>query len=125
MGRPLDDHPYGPLLLSADNGVYILRTTSRFRKQTGRGGMDMYENQFTDIPVWRVAHLQAIDGLSWYEEHQPYNVGAFLHQSWGKCEPFYDEDSVKLEAARIASEISYLEYGIATIDRRDLTLFGD
>lgn len=111
--------------MSADNGVYILKTNTRFIRRTLDSGGELFENQFADLPVWRVAHLQGIDNLYWFEEHQPYNVGAFIYDQWGNCDPIYDESMAFKTARDEAERVEHLEYGISLIDRSHMTLYRD
>jgi len=64
--------------MSADNGIYILRTVCKHfvnDEQTG---------QRVKVPyyVYRVAEAFAMDNFEWYEKNQPYNLGAFMLSVW-------------------------------------------
>lgn len=113
--------------MSGDNGIYVLRTSTRYvRGPSDQYGGSYYINQFKDVPVWRVAHIQGIDNLSWYEENQPYNVGAYLYNEWGDCTPFYTEEDAQAEVKRMEERHPLLEYGTCWIERfADHVLFQD
>lgn len=76
-------------------------------------------------PVWRVAHAQGIDNLEWFEENEPYNVGAFLLCVFEESPLFFDHNDALAHAQKMASEYDILEYGICSIDRPDMIFFGD
>lgn len=100
--------------MSADNGIYILVTKDNHKLC----GFGVTENTFgKGVIAYRVTHAQAIDNLEWYEDDQPYNVGYFLDQLWGHCDPIYDKNEAKEYAEKLASRYSYLEYGICEIER--------
>lgn len=100
--------------MSADNGIYILQTIDSF-KNTGRGAWVSTAGK--GVVCYRVAHAQAIDNLSWYEENEPYNVGYFLHSVWGNSVPLYDLSEAEKLASEMEKEIGYTEYGIQLIKR--------
>lgn len=78
--------------MSADNGIYILRSPIR----TGH-----FE--------YRVAHLQAIENIDYDRAHE------ILY--FGKCQVFHNRDAAWKEALKIYDSIDgVLEYGISQID---------
>ena len=57
--------------MSADNGIYILKTT-RNRRKVGAAWIQC-EPHF----VYRVAYTNAIDNFNWLKENKLYNLGAY------------------------------------------------
>lgn len=109
--------------MSADNGVYILRTRDTHKQEvsndieTRYGASVTFVRQEGGIDAWRVAHAQGIDNLEWFEKNQPYNVGYYLHRVWGHSEVFYNEREAVEFAFEELKRIGYTEYGVASIDR--------
>lgn len=99
--------------MSADNGIYILVTKDSHKKQ----GTSWINTFGKGIIAYRVAHAQAIDNLTWYEKNQPYNVGYYLDQIWGKSNIYYDLEAAKNEAHWQADTHVILEYGVSVIER--------
>lgn len=97
----------GLIEMSADNGIYILQTESQ------NGGDE-----------FRVAHLQAIDNISWDEDlglHTD-NLDKQIKNArdmFQGAEIFKTEDQAFQKARDLAKEIDedggYLEYGISSI----------
>jgi hypothetical protein len=94
--------------MSADNGIYILKTKDQYR----------------------VVHAQAIDNLNWSFKNLSCDndlVPTRIVEYFGNCDPIKNEG----EAIKIAHELkkttSYLEYGICTIaiDKTWKEIFGD
>jgi hypothetical protein len=104
--------------MSADNGIYILKTIRNYKKENG--GLVRTK----PYAVYRVAITNAIDNFDWYEINQPHNLGAYMMDIWG-CSPVYENEQ---EAANYASKLekqtSTLEYGICRIET-DLIFYGD
>lgn len=97
--------------MSADNGIYILSTISKWKKTNG--GL---ERRATPERVYRVAYAAAIDNFDWYEKNQPYNMGYYLFQIWGNS-PVYETKQEALNAAfKLEERFDFLEYGINSID---------
>ena len=88
--------------MSADNGVYILKTTD------------------SGEIVYRVAHAQAIENFDWYKERDPENFPGYLKDIWGKSPVFTSEEEAKLHAVQVHRDCGYTEYGIDTIDALDI-----
>jgi len=108
--------------MSADNGVYILKTfTNKIRENNSvRFVKDKY-------PVYRIVHTTGIDNFDFYENHQPENIGAYLFNIWGKSEVYTDENKALSQAHLMALEIEKhgpLEYGVHLI-KTDYTFYGD
>ncbi len=89
--------------MSADNGVYILRTPAA----------DGYE--------YRVEHLQAVENYTWDDEARQETDDVDIHiinarKMWGHSEVYTQEAKVFSKAFRIYSDLSVCEYGVAIID---------
>lgn len=88
--------------MSADNGVYILKTKDQYR----------------------VAHLQAIDNVSWSiidgdwqneKRTRGKCVPTRVVEMWGKCKYTRDENVALKLAHRWASSLPICEYGVKII----------
>lgn len=88
--------------MSADNGIYVLETKG---------------------PEFRVAHLQAIDNLTWDDEKKDHNNDPDVaiknaRSMFGRAKKFKDKESAILYAHKQAEEIvedGPLEYGVCSI----------
>ena len=83
--------------MSADNGVYILKTNKQYR----------------------VKHLQAIDNLYWdYCKTQSQNtiVPTRVFEMFGDCKYTYDHEKAFTIANNIFKKLPICEYGIQLID---------
>lgn len=90
--------------MSADNGVYILKTPSwPIRDHEG------YTNQHGKFD-YRVAHCGAIDNLDYSD--------LYLACYFGNSPILHDEDEAWKVARRMAETIVPLEYGISVIERK-------
>lgn len=90
--------------MSADNGVYILRTP-----KPGVG----FE--------YRVSELGAIDNLWWNDDtfketHDPLVIIKNARRMWHGCIPFFNETPALEEAAYILRRLTICEYGICFIN---------
>jgi hypothetical protein len=100
--------------MSADNGIYILVTKDSHKKTSKY----CWENTFGEgVVAYRVAEAGAIDNLEWYERNQPYNIGYWLHSTFGHSEPVYSLKEAEKKAQEIEKVVGYTEYGINTIER--------
>jgi hypothetical protein len=92
--------------MSADNGVYILKTKGE------NGG---YE--------YRVRHAQAIENIQWYDmaaaryTRSPYPKA--IRDYFGGCKVFTDHVAAIMEAREIEQDYLFTEYGICTISLWD------
>lgn len=105
--------------MSADNGIYILKT-KRTRRLEG--------NAWVKAPthfVYRVAHVQAFDNFDWLKENQPYNLGAYMADVWGKSEIYPEEMAAFHAADALYQSIDYVEYGVSEIDATNMIFYGD
>lgn len=89
--------------MSADNGIYILKTKDQFR----------------------VAHLQTIDNVSWsYIDGDWQNIDSKrgklvptrVIEMWGDCRFTRNESIAKRIALEWASSLPICEYGVSTVD---------
>ena len=86
--------------MSADNGIYILKTEG---------------------PEWRVAEICAIDNLSWDEDAQKFcenpDIQIINARRMFKNSPvFITLDEAMRYVAELEQKIEYLEYGISIIN---------
>lgn len=96
--------------MSADNWIYILHTIDKEKK--------IWELYYEHISVdaYRVAHTQAIENFSWYEENELHNLWKYMYDvRWGS-EVYYDKSEAYKRADELSKTIDELEYGISTID---------
>ena len=83
--------------MSADNGIYILKTSKKDRIE------------------YRVAHAVAIDN-NWYEENELHNLGWYLYKVFGNSEVFTSRDDAFQKAYELENKAGWTEYGICEID---------
>jgi hypothetical protein len=97
--------------MSADNGIYILKTLSTTLKDREGG------SRYTDPhPVYRVVEACAMDNFYFYQREQPYNVGAYLNDVWGDSPIFLSESEAWAYAENLSEDYFFLEYGISLIE---------
>ncbi len=98
--------------MSADNGIYILKTPTVDGKSE-----------------YRVKHLQAVENYRWdflkpnddgggpggYTEDTKWHIYN-AKRIWGTCKVFDNNGDAVLEAARLSDDIGYTEYGICMIE---------
>lgn len=106
--------------MSADNGVYILKTKRTALENPPGTWTNGVENF-----VYRVAHTNAIDNLQWFESKQIYNLGAYMKDVWGESLVFTTETEATLYAMEMAKGIKVLEYGVQLIDMSEYVFYGD
>lgn len=97
--------------MSQDGTVVVLGTKSHRRKDPSG-----YSESYPERMVYRVEFVQAWDNFKWYKENQPYNVGAYLSETFGHCYIFEDFLNAMRKANQIADEIGYVEYGICVVE---------
>lgn len=97
--------------MSADNGIYILKTPTLDGKWE-----------------YRVKHLQAVENYCWdflkvnddgggpggYTEDTKWHIFN-ARRTWDNCKVFHKSEDAYTEAARLHDEIEYTEYGITEI----------
>lgn len=106
-------------IMSADNGVYILKTKRTAREQP-RGRLTPGVENF----VYRVAMASAIDNLDYYKQKQQYNLGAYMSDVWGRSNVYDNEQDAVMYAHSVAKE-NYTEYGIKLIDMSEYIFYND
>ena len=104
--------------MSADNGVYVLKTI-RTRRLEGGGWV-----KADPYPVYRVAHASAIDNFDYYKREQLYNLGAYMLDVWGDSLVFEDKQDAISYAHSVEERLSICEYGVCMIET-DYVLYGD
>ncbi len=111
----------GVFKMSADNGIYILKT-KRTALEKPKGCWTNGKLNY----VYRVAYACAIDNLGYYKEKQPYNLGAYMRDVWGESEVFTTEEAAMQYANDLDNSFdSILEYGICKIDMSEYVFYGD
>ena len=90
--------------MSADNGIYILRTTNK------------------DQPhEYRVAHLQAVENYQWDDEKKDYTSDPDVQiknasEMWAGCQVLFNRTAALEWADKTMREVGYTEYGIQFIE---------
>lgn len=109
--------------MSADNGIYILKT-KRTALEEPKG---VWTNNVENF-VYRVAYASAIDNFDYYANKQLYNLGAYMQSVWGTSAVYTNEVDALEEASSLFEKFEkhdQLEYGISMIDASELIFFGD
>lgn len=108
--------------MSADNGVYILKTVIHSNENGVSKPIDCY----------RVAHIQSIDDIEYFVKNQPYNIGAYIYLRWKDSPVFHNYKDAFDYAKKVAQCYPILEYGIEEInlsdfgiDQHNFIFFGD
>lgn len=99
--------------MSADNGVYILKTSDRFKEISKGYLQNLFDKRIT---AYRVVHIQAADSFDWYVINELHNLGAWMGKAFGDSTVFYDKEEAFQHAQSLLASIDYTEYGICTID---------
>lgn len=108
--------------MSADNGIYILKTLDHFKKE-GYSQVNVIDEG--GRVAYRVAHAQAIDNVDYYcKEENRHNLGWYLDAIWGKSPVFYDENEAWDYARQMSKNFTYLEYGLDEIDLSEINFPG-
>ena len=108
--------------MSADNCIAILMTTSNFARE--QGGVFRNLSPHTCLH-YRVAHVQGVDAFDWYLKTQPYNLGAFIKDTWPEEPVYLSLQDARNAAEKLLSEKEYVEYGIVEIDARKFHYYGE
>jgi hypothetical protein len=99
--------------MSADNGIYILKTPRPPKKVKWREfeGKDVfaYENQHGKYE-YRVAHCQAIDNID--------HSDLYLPVYFGKSPVYHDHAPALQDAILLAKQYEVLEYGICDVEKQ-------
>lgn len=96
--------------MSADNGIYILRSKSEWLIN-GATRVRTPEHF-----VYRVAQNQAMDNYDWYLNNQLHNLGWYLWTVFRGSYRHISYDSAQCEATAIERGCGYTEYGICLIE---------
>lgn len=102
--------------MSADNAIVILRTVRTANEEkSGVWTIDGIKRY-----VYRVAHVSAWDNFRYYEEKQPYNLGAYLKEVFGCSKVYFTPEEAILAAhalkEKVLEETHVLEYGVVVED---------
>lgn len=89
--------------MSADNGVYILRTPAVPVKEGSS-----YRNRHNEHE-YRVAHCAAIDNLDYSD--------LYLALYFGDCEVYDNWNEASRVARHIALNVGFLEYGVVYLEK--------
>jgi len=100
------------------NGVYILRTI----KTTVN--IDGWIEECAPYFVWRVGYLRGIDDYNFYQENEPYNVGAYLSHIFGASPVFRTEDEASLFALKLSKRLKKSDRDVYFLNT-DLKFFSD
>ena len=92
--------------MSADNGIYILKTRGR------------------EHAIYRVAESAAIDNFDYYKKEQLYNLGSYMVDVWSRSPVFQSETDAFSYAEKLSHSYPILEYGISLIET-DYVFYGD
>lgn len=106
--------------MSADNGIYILKTQ--------RTAMEKPPGTWTNNKpnmVWRVAYTSAIDNFDYYEAKAVYNLGAYMLSVWGESTVYHSADDALAAANELAATLPTTEYGVNFVDASKYVFFGD
>lgn len=90
-------------IMSADNGIYILRTLKWSTKEGS-----IYLNPIKDQYEYRVVHCQDIESV--------YNSDLSLVIQFGSSQ-IYDKEGASQEANRLSEEVEWTEYGVCGIHK--------
>lgn len=104
--------------MSADNTIIILGTKSKWKHK----GDTSY--QVPERKVYRVAHVQTWDNYYWYQENEPYNVGAFLYSVFKHSVVHESLEDANNEAFELYNNVGYVEYGIQVVET-DYVFYSD
>lgn len=105
--------------MSADNGVYILKT-----KRTALEKPQGHWTNGIDNTVYRVAVTSAIDNLDYYRNNKIYNLGAYMREVWGNSKVHDNEQDAVMQAYATSKE-NHTEYGVVFIDMSEYVFYGD
>lgn len=99
--------------MSADNGVYILKTLDWFKEESANTQVNCLPD---GIIAYRVAHVQAADHFYYIEETELHNLGVWMKSGFKMSPVFYDEQEAMDYAINLHKNIGWTEYGINGID---------
>lgn len=102
--------------MSADNGIYVLVTEDNRVLREG-DTYPQYLPKDKTVTAYRVAHISAIDNFGYFEKNEPYNIGFYMNECWGKSKVYYDKDEAMKAAQFYYDLLNVCEYGINLIER--------
>lgn len=112
-------------IMSADNGVYILKTSDNFKlvkcPLSDGSIIFVHENKKNNpITAYRVTIASAIENFDWYKTNQIYMLGHYMSEVWGKSPVFYKASEAYEYAKQIEQEYKDrnfygTEYGINVV----------
>lgn len=94
--------------MSADNGIYIIKTFRSTRKG--------------NKPVWRVAEIGAIDNYDYYVKNEPHNLGAYIYDNF-KNSPVFSCSNDAIGYAFDMNDRVCTEYGVCHLELPDNFVF--
>ncbi len=92
--------------MSADNGIYILKTIDSNTKNDGK------------LESYRVAYASAIDNFYYFEELNIQKLYEYMVDIWKNSPIFYCKTDALIYADNLSKSFPYLEYGIQTIETK-------
>jgi hypothetical protein len=96
--------------MSADNGIYILKTHTTFKNEGS-----YWVNTGAQFPVYRVEYIQGIDNLYWCKENDICNLGYYMWAMFKDSPVFESESAAQDYALSLEKKYDYLEYGICSL----------
>ena len=99
--------------MSADNCIYILKTTDKFKQENAYTQSNTFGKGIT---AYRVAHIQAVGNFYYYVENKIHNLGCWMQSSFNNSEIFYTKEAAYKKAGELYDSIPYVEYGIVGLD---------
>ena len=108
--------------MSADNGIYILKTLAPgLATQTGE---EIRVDHIEPFYEYRVLHAQCIENIYYRVEsqsdHDLFDQNTFVpevaYEYFKECQPLYDEGQALSYAHRLADQHPILEYGVDILD---------
>lgn len=106
--------------MSADNTILVIktkRTALEIAKGVWQNGNENY--------VYRVAHVQAADNLSYYKTRELYNLGAYLYDTFKDSPVFHTEEDALAYADKLELEYEFVEYGCNLEDLSEYVFWSD
>ena len=94
--------------MSADNCIAVLVTKDRYKKE-GRWPVRK------DFLAYRVAYTQALDNYDYIKENEPWNLGCYMQEVWGKSKVYESYEEALQYAQALESLHGPTEYGIRVI----------
>lgn len=80
-------------------GIYILKTCKKSIHHQG------WVEKCDPYAVYRVAFLPGIENLEYYEREEPYNLGVYLMDNWGRSPVFSTENEAIAFAKKVLKKL--------------------